>query len=698
METYKSIREGHRRIIRQYLQRIEAAKEEPTPTIFNTILNNIQKKQEFVRESDQKIIELLQPEEIETEMIEADEYHLNLEIQINMFKEYRRSEGFVSETDIMRPEQTLPVFPAIQTSQQTKFNYLKAQLEGPAANTIAGFALTNANYERAVSLLHERFGQVHKIIQAYMQALLEQPRPVNTLPSLQSYYDQLESYIRGLESIGQFQETYGSLLIPVIISKLPAEVRKNLTREHGNVGWTLAELRKAIYKEITVMDAGQSVIPEVHDNPRVTASFYTGSRGKQRPPRSLDMRNPAATEKKACVFCSEQHSPIDCTKVTTYQSRTDIVKNKQLCFNCLGSHQVSKCRSNFRCRRCQRKHHTSICDRKSAQPTAPTVPTAPTTSDQQRNQQATAILHSSTQSPSNVLLKTAIAPVCNQQFRVDATILFDEGAQRSFITEKLADELHLPRGNPEIIHLTSFGDSNQNVRFMDTSTVYLVTDSGRKIAIQVLVVPTIAVPLRNLQRDVKDLPYLRGLKLAHPITDDESYEISLLIGADHYWKIVQNRIVRGNGPTAVSSKIGYLLSGPLPSSPTNTPTTYIMNVLTSPPDVHELERFWKLESMGITPEEDPSSTEYLQTYQTTAIKFEDGRYSAMLPWKLDHPPLPSNYFITKRRTEKTIHRLRQEPHLLNKYGEIIKEQVRRDFIEKVPDSEIASKMSIIFPP
>ncbi|XP_053388885.1 uncharacterized protein LOC123544379 [Mercenaria mercenaria] len=218
------------------------------------------------------------------------------------------------------------------------------------------------------------------------------------------------------------------------------------------------------------MDAGQSVIPEVHENPRVTASFFTGSRGKQRPPRSLDMRNPEATERKACVFCSEQHSPIDCTKVTTYQSRIDIFKNKQLCFNCLGSHQVSKCRSNFRCRRCQRKHYTSIRDRKSAQPTAPTVPTAQTILDQQRNQQATAILHSSTQSPSNVLLKTAIAPVRNQQFRVDATILFDERAQHSFITEKLAEDLHLPRGNPEIINLTSFGDSNQNVRFMDTST------------------------------------------------------------------------------------------------------------------------------------------------------------------------------------------------------------------------------------
>lgn len=41
---------------------------------------------------------------------------------------------------------------------------------------------------------------------------------------------------------------------------------------------------------------------------------------------------------------------------------------------------------------------------------------------------------------------------------------------------------------------------------------------------------------------------------------------SLLIGVNHYWDIVGNGIIRGPGPVAVSSKIGYLLSGPTHSS------------------------------------------------------------------------------------------------------------------------------------
>ena len=65
-----------------------------------------------------------------------------------------------------------------------KFNYLRAQLEGDAARVIAGLPLTSANYDNAMTLLTERFGQPHKIINAHMQALLDVANPVNSLSSL----------------------------------------------------------------------------------------------------------------------------------------------------------------------------------------------------------------------------------------------------------------------------------------------------------------------------------------------------------------------------------------------------------------------------------------------------------------------------------------------------------------------------------
>ena len=85
------------------------------------------------------------------------------------------------------------------------------------------------------------------------------------------------------------------------------------------------------------------------------------------------------------------------------------------------------------------------------------------------------------------------------------------------------------------------------------------------VRISALVVPQIATPIQNfVTSDLHNLTHLRGLKLAHPVSSKEKLDISLLIGVDHYWEIVGNQIVWGKGPTAMQSKLGYLLSGPLP--------------------------------------------------------------------------------------------------------------------------------------
>ena len=68
----------------------------------------------------------------------------------------------------------------------------------------------------------------------------------------------METYVRGLESLGQTDDTYGSLLVPIILNKLPGEIRKNLAREHRSTNWILSDLRRAICDELSIMEAGIS--------------------------------------------------------------------------------------------------------------------------------------------------------------------------------------------------------------------------------------------------------------------------------------------------------------------------------------------------------------------------------------------------------------------------------------------------------
>ena len=72
---------------------------------------------------------------------------------------------------------------------------------------------------------------------------------------------------------------------------------------------------------------------------------------------------------RGCVYCDNpDHRKADCKTVSTLEKRKRLLSNKRLCFNCTGSkHRAADFRRRLVCQCCQRKHHTSICDRLSEQ-------------------------------------------------------------------------------------------------------------------------------------------------------------------------------------------------------------------------------------------------------------------------------------------------------------------------------------------
>ena len=97
-----------------------------------------------------------------------------------------------------------------------------------------GFTLTSTNYEHSIALLRERFGQPHKLNNAHVQALLNITNPNNSLAALQLFHDSVENHIRSLSALGKSHDIYGSLMVPIILDKLPVETPRNLARDHEN--------------------------------------------------------------------------------------------------------------------------------------------------------------------------------------------------------------------------------------------------------------------------------------------------------------------------------------------------------------------------------------------------------------------------------------------------------------------------------
>ena len=148
--------------------------------------------------------------------------------------------------------------------------------------------------------------------------------------------------------------------------------------------------------------------------------------------------------------------------------------------------------------------------------------------------------------------------------------------------------------------------------------------------------------------------------------------------------------MRGQGPTAQQSKLGYLLSGPLPSAiseETSSALLQITSVMTidklKSPDLHN---FWSVEAVGTDANLKSIDSVFLQSYQHSSItQTPEGPYIARFPWKVDKPHLPSNFAICKKRTQTLMNKLRKTPHILQLYDGIIKEQEERGFIERVYD-------------
>ena len=83
-------------------------------------------------------------------------------------------------------------------SDVQKFTYLRNQVQGVAAQCIAGLPLTSGNYYQAIGIIRERFGQEHKIINANIQSMIDLPAPKSNAESLRNFSDRIECSIRGL--------------------------------------------------------------------------------------------------------------------------------------------------------------------------------------------------------------------------------------------------------------------------------------------------------------------------------------------------------------------------------------------------------------------------------------------------------------------------------------------------------------------
>ena len=580
-----------------------------------------------------------------------------------------------------------------------RFNYLHSLLEDSAADAISGLSITTANYAEAITILQKRFGNKQQVVNRHMDALLEidAVTSMRDLRRLRHLYDQAEGHIRSLNSLGVPSESYGNLLAPILMKRFPHELCVIISKDAGTESWNLDKMMKIAEKEIEARERAAA-----NDETSTTHTTPTRRSGMNRDRPTASTLVTTNSSPLSCYYCGEQHLSTSCRKVTNPEARKQILLKAGRCFVCLRKGHVSRdCRSPLKCTTCHGRHHVTICDRARRPSPASSDPSMSSHQSQQPRTPTSAVNRPGTNTSTlsmyvdartPVLLQTATTMVYKKSrpaVPLKARLILDSGSQKSYISADLRSKLKLPSEQSTTLSIKTFGAQHEKTQICDAVELGLKTKLGSDLELTLYVVPFICEPLSGQPTNiaVERFRYLSGLDLADP-DDTENLSISILIGADYYWKVVTGKIIHGRvGPTAVQTKFGWVLSGPVTglrgSSTMSTLCSHVLRVECTPQhDLSDLDKklqaFWELDSMGIMPEEDSVYSRF-----TKSVTLQQGRYCVRLPWKEPHPLLPDNFELSKGRLFNLLKRLQSTPDILSQYDAIIREQMKSGIVETV---------------
>lgn len=359
-----------------------------------------------------------------------------------------------------------------------------------------------------------------------------------------------------------------------------------------------------------------------------------------------------------CVVCTSERHPLHVCprfKRMSHEDRRSTVKKNKLCLNYLsGGHFIKQCRSSHKCKRCQRPHHTLLhVDREgdanpiSLQPTGPAeTPVVP----------SWVVLNTAVKLRSSSLLMTCqVIVFAPDGSSVQARALLDNTSSASFVSERLAQCLRLPRAHQSVRVSGIAGSSpNHSMHSIASFQISPVYHSGKKINLTAVVVPKVTcdLPVYPVPFD-SAWSHISGIPLADPAFGQPG-QVDMLFGVDIFVDVLgQGRRVGPPGtPVAVETEFGWVLSGstdksvfPQQDSPQ---VTALHTSAVCDDDV--LRRFWEVEESPMnTPALSPEERAVVHHFEMNHSRTKEGRFIVPLPQRADTKPLGESRSQAVRR-------------------------------------------------
>ena len=247
----------------------------------------------------------------------------------------------------------------------TKFSYLRSLLKGETKAAVQGLLLTTVHYKIACDLLRDRFGRPEGIIFSHIQELLNITVPkYPNVSVLWKLYDDLQAHICSLAAMGITGEQYGVVLTPLILSRLPPDLRMEWAREGEQHEGDLTFLLDFLHREVGHRERSQTFSKDSSAAPGDKTLM------EKRGPLVFLQRQPCMHQWTVRVRLGVRRAgvmdtPSRCYDITRVPvgDRKPILHGIGECFKCLSTDKEHVYRSCFaRCAKCKGRHHVLLCD------------------------------------------------------------------------------------------------------------------------------------------------------------------------------------------------------------------------------------------------------------------------------------------------------------------------------------------------